>query len=113
MKITKKQLRGIIKEELTMVMREAGASENPHAGKSVEEIVRWHANRWDKNISDYSQIMPPDMITYVINTMMDSVVATMGDTETRKEYYSHLSDEEYERLINDLDFERIERQERL
>jgi len=84
----------------------ADAPENPHAGKSVEEIVRWHADRWGKNISDYSQIMPPDLIDYVINTMMEGVIGTMRDPETREEYYSHLSDEEYERLISDLGFER-------
>jgi len=109
MKITKKQLRGIIKEELAMAMREARPLDRPHAGKSVEEIVMWHTSKWDKNISDYSRIMPPDLIDYVINTMMDGVIDTMRDPETRAEYYSHLSDEEYEFLINSLNQERQKR----
>jgi len=95
MKITKTQLKQIIKEELEAALDEPS---NPHAGKSVEEIVRWHTDKWDKNIRDYSQFMPPSVLGHLINTMMHSVVDSMQEPEVKDEYYSHLSDEEYAQL---------------
>jgi hypothetical protein len=95
MKITKTQLKQIIKEELEAALDEPSS---PHAGKSVEEIVRWHTDKWDKNIRDYSQFMPPSVLGHLINTMMHSVVDSMQEPEVKDEYYSHLSDEEYAQL---------------
>jgi len=95
MKITKTQLKQIIKEELDMALEQPSS---PHAGKSVEEIVRWHTDKWDKNIRDYSQFMPPELLGPLINPMMYSVVDSMLEPGVKDEYYSHLSDEEYGRL---------------
>ena len=103
MKITKSQLKQIIKEELSNIT-EGGAMghyerpSSPHSGKSVEEIVRWHTDKWDKNIRDYSQMMPPELLGPLINPMMYQVVDSMREPGVKDEYYAHLSDEEYDRL---------------
>ena len=95
MKITKSQLKQIIKEELDTAFEQ---SSSPHAGKSVEEIVSWHTDKWDKNIRDYSQMMPPELLGPLINPMMYQVVDSMREPGVKDEYYAHLSDEEYDRL---------------
>jgi hypothetical protein len=95
MKITKTQLKQIIKEELDMALERPSS---PHSGKSVEEIVRWHTDKWDKNIRDYSQMMPPELLGPLINPMMYQVVDSMREPGVKDEYYAHLSDEEYDRL---------------
>ena len=95
MKITKSQLKQIIKEELDTAFEQ---SSSPHAGKSVEEIVSWHTDKWDKNIRDYSQMMPPELLGPLINPMMYQVVDSMREPGVKDEYYAHLSDEEYGRL---------------
>ena len=103
MKITQSQLRQIIKEELSNIT-EGGAMghyerpSSPHAGKSVEEIVSWHTDKWDKNISDYGKVMHGDMLSHIINTMMYAVTDSMREPGVQEEYYAHLSDEEYARL---------------
>ena len=126
MKITKSKLKQIIKEELqemqefdpsqeldaqglsrdeTLYYEPEDAPSSPHTGKSVEEIVRWHTDKWDKNIRDYSQMMPPELLGPLINPMMYQVVDSMREPGVKDEYYAHLSDEEYDRLESILNAE--------
>ena len=100
MKITKSQLRKIIREEYSKVVKE---NENPHAGKSVDEIAQWYLNKWENMRMQFSsippEIMPPERIDLMLATAVeDTVDQIMNDPEIRQDYYPHLSDEE----INDL-----------
>ena len=80
---------------------------SPHLGKSVDEIADWHIIRWDKNRRDYRLALGQEMSDMVINEMVDSTIASMkGDPSIKDEFYPHLSEVEYNKLIRILEEDR-------
>jgi hypothetical protein len=104
MKITKQQLKKIIKEEINNAINE---NENPHLGKSVDEIADWHIIRWDKNRRDYRLALGQEMADGMVNEMVDFAIRSMKeDPSIKDEFYPHLSEVEYNKLIRILEEDR-------
>ena len=99
MKVTKSQLKRLIKDELSQILKENVRS--PHTGKSVEEIASWYHQKWDNMRAQFGQGMHSELVDRMVSdTIEDTVNQIAYDPQIREEYYPHLSEDEINELIS-------------
>jgi len=103
MKLTKTQLKQIIEEELTNTINENDEYENQYLGLSVNEIANMHINRWDETRQAIKLAHPGfpgrAFADAAVNEMVDFTIQIMYKQEIKDKHYPHLSEVEYNELI--------------